>query len=265
MHRYCYLTVGWLLAFATLTNAQEKKPAPLPIKEPAGDVKVEYAEVAKILRKNCLACHSGSKAENGLVMESPASMIKGGDSGGAIVPKKSAESLIFRLAAHIEDPVMPPKDNKVNAAALTPAELGLLKRWIDQGAEGQADAIAPLAWQPLPEAVSPIYAVAVSPDGAVAAAGRGNEVLIVETATGRTVARLVDPALRRKPARAARSPISTSSSPWRSIPTVGSWPRAAIAKSSFGVVRPKPSSENCPRSETSFARRPLRPTVKRPR
>lgn len=190
------LTLVALLA--SFTFAADVKPKPLPLKDPAAGTKVEFAAVAKILQKNCLACHSGTKAENGLVMESPQSMIKGGDSGPAIVPKKSAASLIFKLAAHLDDPVMPPRDNKVNAANLTPDELGLLKAWIDQGAEGQAIIAAPLVWQPLPSAVSPIISVAITPDGSLAAAGRGNEIVLMETATGRDAGRLIDPALSKQ-------------------------------------------------------------------
>jgi len=190
------LTLVTLLCSAAF--AADAKPKPLSIKDPAAGTKVEYASVAKILQKNCLACHSGTKAENGLVMESPQSMIKGGDSGPAIVPKKSGESLIFKLAAHLDEPVMPPRDNKVNAANLTPDELGLLKAWIDQGAEGQAITTAPLVWQPLPSAVSPIISVAITPDGSLAAAGRGNEIVLMETATGRDAGRLIDPALSKQ-------------------------------------------------------------------
>ena len=125
-------------------------------------------------------------------------MIKGGDSGAAIVPKKSDASLIFKLAAHLDDPVMPPRDNNVNAANLAPDELGLLKAWIDQGAEGQAISAAPLVWQPLPSAVSPIISVAITPDGSLAAAGRGNEIVLMETATGRDAGRLIDPTLSKQ-------------------------------------------------------------------
>jgi WD40 repeat protein len=193
-----FRTLTLVALFASSSLAADAKPKPLPVKEPAAGTKVEYATVAKILQKNCLACHSGTKAENSLVMESPQAMIKGGDSGPAIVPKKSAESMLFKLAAHHDDPVMPPRDNKVNAANLTPDELGLLKAWIDQGAEGQAITASPLVWQPLPAAVAPIICVAITPDGSLAAAGRGNEIVLMETATGRDAGRLIDPALSKQ-------------------------------------------------------------------
>lgn len=190
------VTCAILCAALPLSAADEKAPTPLPVAEVKRDKPVEYAEVAKILRQNCLACHSGSKAEGSLVLESPQTMLKGGDSGPAVIAKKSDASLLFKFAGHVENPVMPPADNKVNAKNFTPDELGLLKLWIDQGATGSAlAALAPLTWQPLPAGVAPIYAAAITAEGQLAAAGRGNEIVLMETAGGREVGRLIDPAL----------------------------------------------------------------------
>ena len=77
-----------------------------------------------------------------------------------------------------------------------PNELGLIKLWIDQGATGQVTtASAPLHWQKLPATIRPILAVAVSPDGELAACGRDNEIYVYGIGSGANVARLVDPAL----------------------------------------------------------------------
>ena len=58
---------------------------------------------------------------------------------------------------------MPPSDNKVGAKNLTPEELGLIKLWIEQGAQGEVKgASGPVAWHKIPMANSPIYAVAVA-------------------------------------------------------------------------------------------------------
>ncbi|HEX4000596.1 MAG TPA: c-type cytochrome domain-containing protein [Pirellulales bacterium] len=153
-------------------------------------------EVLPMLRRNCIACHNGTKAENHLVLETPQSILKGGDSGPAVVPKKSGDSLLLQAAAHLDDPAMPPADNNVKAVSLTPNELGLIKLWIDQGAAGEVNtAAAPLHWQRIPTTVRPILAVAVSPDGVLAACGRDNEIYVYDINSGATVARLVDPAL----------------------------------------------------------------------
>lgn len=172
------------------------KAVPIPIAEIKHSGAVDFqTEVLPVLRRNCVACHNSSKAENHLVLESPQSILKGGESGPAVVPKHSADSLLLQAAAHLDDPTMPPPDNNVKAVALTSQELGLIKLWIDQGATGQVSAGAARHWQKLPATVRPVLAVAVSPDGELAACGRGNEIYVYGIGSGATVARLVDPEL----------------------------------------------------------------------
>jgi WD40 repeat protein len=170
---------------------------PIAISDLKRDKPVDFeAEVLPVLRRNCIACHNGTKSEDHLILETPQTILKGGDSGPAVVPKKSSESLLLKAAAHLDDPTMPPPDNNVKAVPLTPDELGLIKLWIDQGAGGQvAASAAPLKWQKLPPTVSPILAVAIAPDGQFAVCGRANEIYVYHLASGSLVARLVDPAL----------------------------------------------------------------------
>ena len=155
-------------------------------------------EVLPILQKNCLACHSTSEANGELVLETPQSMLKGGDTGPAIVPAKGADSLMLKMAAHQVETVMPPPGNDVAAKNLTSQELGLLKLWIDQGAQsaGFSGLLSPQDWRPLPPGDHPIYTVAVSPDGQFAACGRANQIFIYHVPTGQLVTRLTDPKLQ---------------------------------------------------------------------
>src|SRR5262249_52427802 len=61
--------------------------------------------------------------------------LRGGASGAAIVPGKSAESpLIARIKATDPDTRMPPKGETLSAAAVE-----LVRQWIDQGAAWPAD------------------------------------------------------------------------------------------------------------------------------
>src|SRR5262249_4526341 len=141
--------------------------APIAIADIKRDAPVDFErEILPILKRSCLACHNATVKESQLILETPATILKGGDSGPAVVAKNGAESLLLGRASGKVDSIMPPKDNKVAAPRLKPEELGLIKLWIDQGATGmvtgQADQIA---WQPLPPGVNPIYAVAVTPDG----------------------------------------------------------------------------------------------------
>ena len=136
-------------------------------------------EILPILRKNCLACHNSTDAESDLILETPATIRQGGIDGPAAIPKKGSESLLILLASRAQESFMPPDDNDVGAKKLTPAELGLIKLWIDQGAEGEVSGSrGPVNWQPLPPGVNPIYSVAISADGQYAAAGRANQIFL---------------------------------------------------------------------------------------
>jgi len=151
--------------------------------------------VAPVLKKNCTACHNASKKEGSLILETPATILKGGDSGPAAVVGKGAESLLITRALGTEDEQMPPPDNKVGAKRLTAREIEVLKLWIDQGAKVGAAAAETIVWQPLPSGVQPIFAVALTNDGQYAACGRANQIFIYHVPTGRSMGRLTDPSL----------------------------------------------------------------------
>ncbi len=157
-------------------------------------------EILPIFQKNCLACHGATEAEGELVLENAQTILKGGDTGPAVVPRNGKGSLLIQLASHADEPFMPPPKNKVAAKNLTPQELGLIKLWIDQGATGSADASASAAtpdkWRPLPPGNHPIYAVAVTPDGQFVACSRANQIFIYHVATGQLITRLTDPQLQ---------------------------------------------------------------------
>ena len=164
--------------------------APIPIAELRRATPVDFdREVAPFLSDNCLSCHCETTKKGGLNLETPALMLKGGENGASIVPKKSAESLILQAAAHLDaDLAMPPRDNKAKAKNLTPEQLGLLKLWIDQGAIASPKRERVVTWQPLPENLGAIFAVAMSGDGQFAACARANRVFIYHVPTGQLVA-----------------------------------------------------------------------------
>ena len=165
--------------------------------EKSAEATVDYrTEIAPILKRNCVACHHSKEAEGGLVLESAKSIRQGGDSGSGAVAGDLDSSLIYTRASGAEEPLMPPEDNAVGAKPLTAAELGLLRRWIEQGAkDGVAAMRESIQWQPIPETVRTVYAIDASPDGRWAAVGRGNRVALVDLHRHAEVARLSDPAL----------------------------------------------------------------------
>lgn len=173
----------------------------------ADDVTIEIAELERttpvdfqhevlpILRQNCVACHSKTKHEGGLILEDAATILAGGDGGSAAEAGKGDESMLLMRASGQSDAIMPPKGNSVAARNLTPEELGLIKLWIDQGAKDDATSAGDIAWQPLPPGVNSIYAASLTRDGQFAACGRANQVFVYHVPTGRMVGRLTDPAL----------------------------------------------------------------------
>jgi len=77
-----------------------------------------------------MPCHSGTAKKSGLDLSSRDSAIRGGDRGAAIVPGKSADSLLFRVASHSAEPYMPWQSSK-----LAEPDLAALAEWIDHGAD----------------------------------------------------------------------------------------------------------------------------------
>jgi len=167
-------------------------PKPIDVKIPTRKQPVSYArEIDEILQNKCAGCHGSALAENRLNLEAVAGMFKGGKRGPAVKSGKADESLLFRMAAHRVEPVMPPKDKPVNKP-LTPEELGLLKLWIDAGArddsaeagEPRDDPARKIVLGELPPGVNPINAVDMTADGARVAAGRANAVQVYDVDSG---------------------------------------------------------------------------------
>ena len=93
------------------------------------------SKIRPVLATHCFECH-GHKDKGGLKLDSRDSILKGGESGAAIVPGKPEGSLLIRAVQHVdEDLAMPPK-KKLPARVIAD-----LTRWIRDGApwpEGNA-------------------------------------------------------------------------------------------------------------------------------
>ena len=127
------------LARDTRNDAPEDPPKPDTNSTESFD-----RDVKPIFAKHCLSCHGADKQKHGLRLDRKTDALKGGDSGAAIVPGKSAESLLFQLVSgQDKDRPMPPK------GGLSAAEIATLKAWIDQGAKWPDDgstALNPADW-----------------------------------------------------------------------------------------------------------------------
>jgi hypothetical protein len=91
--------------------------------------------VKPILAKSCIQCHGRGRSKGGFQLDSRDTLLRGGDSGPAISPGKSQDSLLIALVAGVDpDNIMPKKGSR-----LTAEQIGLLRAWIDQGAPWDQD------------------------------------------------------------------------------------------------------------------------------
>src|SRR6266567_2828714 len=115
--------------FAAITPEQAAQLPPA-VKRPVNFSK----EIKPIFEASCIKCHGRGRVKGGFRLDTRETLLKGGDSGPAIVPGKSAESLLIALVQGLEpENVMPQKGSK-----LTPDQIGVLRGWIDQGALWEA-------------------------------------------------------------------------------------------------------------------------------
>ena len=101
---------------------------------PAAKRQVDFArDIQPILEGACLKCHNAEKAKGKLRLDTREEAIKGGENGPDIVPRASGKSVLIQFTARlVEDSEMPPRGK---GDALTPQQIGLLRAWIDQGAQ----------------------------------------------------------------------------------------------------------------------------------
>lgn len=193
MNRFSSIAVigaAWSLFCTPCCAAAEA----ISIEVPRRSSPVEFAaDILPILRANCLACHNEKKANGNLVLETPQAILKGGDEGPAVVAGKAADSLLLKVAAHQLESVMPPPENTVGARPLSPAELGLLKLWIDQGATGSVASSREIRWQRPPAGFQPGMATAITADGQFAVCSRGNRLAVFHVPSAKLATMLIDP------------------------------------------------------------------------
>jgi len=104
---------------------EQLKSLPAPAARP-----VDFAtDIQPMLETACVKCHGRGRQKGDFSLETRATLLKGGESGPAVVPGRSAESYLIELVSGLDpDNVMPVKGSK-----LKPEQVALLRAWIDQG------------------------------------------------------------------------------------------------------------------------------------
>jgi uncharacterized membrane protein len=111
-------------AAATEPPAATEAPATQPAVQGAT---VSFAnDVLPLIQSRCIGCHGRDRIEEGLDMNTHASLIAGSDNGPVIVPGDAANSLLVEMVATQKMPKRGPK--------LTPPQVQLITDWVNQGA-----------------------------------------------------------------------------------------------------------------------------------
>ncbi len=99
---------------------------------PPAQKKIDFVhDIKPILSTRCHFCHSKGTEFGGFRLDAREAAMQGGASGPAIVPGASAESRLIRFVAGIPPKMLMPQVGE----RLSDEEIGLLRAWIDQGAE----------------------------------------------------------------------------------------------------------------------------------
>jgi len=100
-------------------------------------VRLFREKVEPVLVTQCYRCHSAAaaKVKGGLRLDTRAGLLAGGDTGPAVVPGKSGESLLVQAVRHEDGLEMPPKTPKLAAAVIAD-----LAAWVDRGAPDPREA-----------------------------------------------------------------------------------------------------------------------------
>src|SRR5436190_8305536 len=119
----------------------------LAVGEPQGDslptaeqVRFFESAVRPVLVEHCDKCHGPAKQWNGLRLDSREAILRGGDSGPAIVPGQPDKSLLIRAVRQIDDELKMPAESK-----LTERQIADLVKWVEMGAPFPVATAAPSA------------------------------------------------------------------------------------------------------------------------
>jgi hypothetical protein len=104
-------------------------------------------KIEPTLVAECYCCHSAKaeKVRGGLLLDSRAGLLRGGDSGPVIVPGNSGESLLIQAIRHDDGLAMPPKKPKLPEPTIAD-----FATWVDQGALDPREEMTTAAGGPQP-------------------------------------------------------------------------------------------------------------------
>ncbi len=149
-----FLTVTVVTATAVAaTGAEAQNPATFT------------SDIRPIMERSCWSCHGEEFQRSGLDLRTRDDALLGGSNGPAIVPGRADQSLLYRMIAGLDEPLMPR-----DGPSLTGAEIAAVRAWIDGGAhwdEGPTVAVAADATDELPPGAREAWAFRLPVQGVV--------------------------------------------------------------------------------------------------
>src|SRR5438876_269843 len=104
MRRLCFMFPFALLLGGVRFTSADRKP---PSSEAA---EFFEKEVRPLLVDKCFKCHGDMKNKGGLKLTSRDNILKGGDTGPAVVSGKPNDSLLIQAIRYQDTPKMPPNE-----------------------------------------------------------------------------------------------------------------------------------------------------------
>ncbi len=141
-----FISVVALSLLTAVAWGEDAKPV-----SPDSGPKITYEDhIRGIFREHCFACHALDRAKGGLTLDTYAKTMTGGSSGEVVLAGDPDSSRLWGLVSHLEEPAMPPMQDK-----LAEAKLDLIKKWIEQGALENAGSKASVKKKPGLELAAP--------------------------------------------------------------------------------------------------------------
>ena len=123
--KYCFGLTGVILTLGNLPATAASTPD-------AAGLEFFKKKIRPLLVDKCYKCHSqqSEKVKGGLLFDSKESVLKGGDTGPALVPGDVEKSLLMKSVRYTDENLqMPPKGKKLSAE-----QIADLETWIKMGA-----------------------------------------------------------------------------------------------------------------------------------
>jgi WD40 repeat protein len=146
-----------------------------------------FQQIRPILVRNCQGCHQSASKQSGLDLTTYKDFLAGGRKGPALAAGNPEKSVVIAYLTGETKPQMP-----FGGKPLPEEEIGLLRRWIREGAKDDtpSDVLTAAPTGPVIYHAQPVItALAISPDGQMMAISGYREVLLHKSGGG-LIARL---------------------------------------------------------------------------